>query len=200
MKKTALLLWALPAGGVLWAAWYLYDRNKQGKATGQGEEMKINHPYKIDAAARKWLPTIYAWAKRLQVDPYFFAAMIAKESSFNPNAFRREAKYKWGSNPDYPEGGDASYGFCQILFSTAKGIGYTGGPKSLYDPDINLLWGGTLFKSLYKKYGNYKDVFAAYNSGKPYAKAPTVTQTDYVPKATDYAASFKQQDAFKGLA
>lgn len=158
--------------------------------------------YKFTQAEKKWLPLIKQYAENMNINPFFFAALVAKESSFNPKAFRREAGYKWGTNPDFPEGGDASYGLGQILYSTAKtSVLYTGTPKGLFDPDTNLDVVSKFFKMLLDQYGgSYQDALAAYNSGKPFDKAPEVTRTDYVPKALAYAAQFEKENVFEGIA
>lgn len=54
-------------------------------------------------------------------------AVIEVESSFNPSAYRFE-----------PRLNDASIGLMQVLFSTAKDRGYTGGPAGLFDPLTNI--------------------------------------------------------------
>jgi soluble lytic murein transglycosylase-like protein len=154
--------------------------------------------YQFSKNEKKYLPIVKQYAENMGINPYNFAALIAKESSFNPKAFRREAAYKWGTNPDYPEGGDASYGLGQILYSTARGLLFTGTPSDLYDPDMNLDVVSKYFKTLLDLYGgNYMDAHAHYNSGKPYSKAPDVTKTDYVPKVLAYAAQFEKERVFE---
>lgn len=153
---------------------------------------------------KKYLPLIKTYADRYGIDPFIFAGLVAKESGFNPKAFRREAGYKWGTNPDFPDpdgdgpliGGDASYGLVQIMYSNAKAMGYSGEPNGLFDPDLNLHFGAIFFKGLLTRYGNYPDALSAYNSGRPLAKAPDSTANDYVPKTTGYAAYFKDQNVF----
>jgi soluble lytic murein transglycosylase-like protein len=66
----------------------------------------------------------------LGLDPADVLAFIAVESSFRPNAYRYEAKLR-----------DASYGLMQILYKTARGIGYDGPPEGLYDPETNIRFG-----------------------------------------------------------
>jgi soluble lytic murein transglycosylase-like protein len=66
----------------------------------------------------------------LGLDPGDVLAVIAVESSFDPAAYRFEAKLN-----------DASYGLMQILYSTARDVGYSGEPAGLYDPETNVLFG-----------------------------------------------------------
>ena len=64
------------------------------------------------------------------VEPALIKAIIAAESGFNIHAFRAE-----------PHINDASYGLMQILYGTAKAIGFTGKPHELYDPTTNIRLG-----------------------------------------------------------
>lgn len=66
----------------------------------------------------------------LGLDPADILAFIAVESSFRPTAYRYEAHL-----------GDASYGLMQILFKTARFVGYKGDPAGLYDPATNIRFG-----------------------------------------------------------
>jgi len=152
--------------------------------------------YRLGQKQKELLPKIKLYAERYGIDPYVLAALVAKESSFNPTAFRREAGYKWGTNPDFPEGGDASYGLTQIMYSNARALGYTGIPTGLFDPDMNLHFGTLFLKNLLTRYGNYRDALAAYNSGRAFDKAPESTRTDYVPKSEGYAEYFRQENVF----
>jgi soluble lytic murein transglycosylase-like protein len=180
---------ALAAGALLFA----------GKKT-----VDIIRKYNIDARAKLYLPKVKHYADTYGVDPYLMAGLVAQESSFDPNAFRREAGYRWGTNPDFPDpdgagplvGGDASYGLTQILYSNAKDLGYGGEPDGLFDPDMNLHFGTIFFKRLLTYYGNEKDAIAAYNSGRPLTSAPESTTTVYVPHVTGYAAFFRQEAVF----
>jgi soluble lytic murein transglycosylase-like protein len=96
-----------------------------------------------------------AWLYDVPED--WIRAVIDTESSGNPNAYRYEAKLK-----------DASYGLMQILYSTAKGLGYVGPPAGLYDPSINIDLGARLLRQLRDRYGDdFSRVYSAYNSGRP---------------------------------
>lgn len=57
-------------------------------------------------------------------------AIIARESEFKPSAYRAE-----------PQIDDASRGLMQLLYGTAKALGYTGTAEGLYDPATNLRLG-----------------------------------------------------------
>lgn len=92
-------------------------------------------------------------------------AVMMTESSGDPNAYRAE-----------PQINDASYGLMQLLYRTAKGLGYTGTPEGLYDPMINLDLGAKFLGQLMRAYGaDFQAVYSAYNSGSP-TKYQTSTQ------------------------
>jgi soluble lytic murein transglycosylase-like protein len=90
--------------------------------------------------------------------PFAWLKGIAQaESSLNPRAYRYEAKIN-----------DASYGLMQILYGTAKGLGYDGPAEGLYDPDTNVALGAQLISDLINRYGlDFNAVYSAYNSGSP---------------------------------
>ncbi len=82
-------------------------------------------------------------------------ALIAKESSFNPNAKKYEAHLN-----------DSSWGLMQILFRSAQTLGYTGKPEGLTDPKINIYYGTYHLANNLKIAGGKIDVaVAAYNAG-----------------------------------
>lgn len=57
-------------------------------------------------------------------------AVVAKESAFNPNAYRYE-----------PRLGDASFGLMQVLSKTAADRGFKGDPRRLFEPLEGLRYG-----------------------------------------------------------
>lgn len=94
-------------------------------------------------------------AERHGLDPRLVKAIVAAESNFQSNAYRWE-----------PKRGDASYGLMQVLFATAKTVGYSGEPEGLYDPDTNLEIGARyLAKQLARYRGDVPSAVAAYNAG-----------------------------------
>lgn len=88
-------------------------------------------------------------------------ALIAKESAFNPAAVRGE-----------PHLGDASVGLMQLLYSTARGLGFPGpigDPvqlTGLFSPGANIYTGAKyLWRQLQNTGGNLDAAFSAYNGG-----------------------------------
>jgi len=96
-------------------------------------------------------------AARWGVPESWILAVIEVESAFNAGAYRYEAKLN-----------DASYGLMQLLYSTARGLGYTGSPEGLFDPAVNIDYGAKLLAQLRDRFGaDFERVYSAYNSGRP---------------------------------
>src|SRR5450759_1018041 len=85
-------------------------------------------------------------------------AVIERESSFDPNAFKSE-----------PQIGDASRGLMQLLYATAQALGFTGDPSELFDPTTNIHLGTRYLRDLIgtaARYGYGVDsAISAYNGG-----------------------------------
>lgn len=86
--------------------------------------------------------------------------ITAAESGFNPSALRGEPQIR-----------DASIGLMQILYATAKGLGFPGpiGDRTkltgLYAPATNLYYGARLLRKLLLQAGNEAGAMSAYNGG-----------------------------------
>lgn len=97
-------------------------------------------------------------------------------------------------------GGDArrggSFGLCQMSLSTAKSeLGYVGDGEGLKDPQLNCTLAARYIKILMARFkiDDLPNVAAAYNSGRPLAKAPSGTRTKYVPLVLNYAKQYQTQ-------
>lgn len=109
---------------------------------------RLRYPLEYEAIVR-------GHARNYDLDPALLAAVIYRESKFDPNA-----KSKSGA-----------IGLMQLLPSTAKGIAlHTGGTKfrvaDLYDPEINVRYGAFYLRRLLSKYGDERLALAAYNAGQ----------------------------------
>lgn len=85
-------------------------------------------------------------------------AIIERESSFNPNAYRAE-----------PQINDASRGLMQLLLGTAQALGFSGAADDLYDPTLNIRLGTRYLRDLIgtatrSGYG-IDSAISAYNAG-----------------------------------
>ena len=94
-------------------------------------------------------------ARNYELDPALLAAVIYRESKFDPDARSRSG----------------AIGLMQLLPDTAKGIAvHTGGERfvvdDLYDPEINVRYGAFYLRRLLRKYGDERLALAAYNAGQ----------------------------------
>ncbi len=94
-------------------------------------------------------------ARNYDLDPALLAAVIYRESKFDPNARSQSG----------------AIGLMQLLPETARGIAlHTGGSKfvvsDLYDPELNVRYGAFYLRRLLRKYRSERLALAAYNAGQ----------------------------------
>jgi len=119
----------------------------------------------------KFVGFILKYSNEKQLDPILTFSVIVIESAGNPNAYREE-----------PQINDASIGLMQILFKTAKSVGYGGESRGLFDPETNIKYGTKYLSKCYlSEKGDIYNTFRAYNGGtawrKSSAKALKMTET-----------------------
>ncbi len=73
-------------------------------------------------------------------DPLDVLAVAEIESGFDPDARRFEPEIKWKLD-GVEQQGDYSMGLMQVLYSTARDLGFRQGPAALYDPATNIRMG-----------------------------------------------------------
>ncbi len=98
---------------------------------------------------------IVGHARNYELDPALLAAVIYRESKFDPDARSRSG----------------AVGLMQLLPDTARGIAlHTGGVNfvvaDLRDPEINVRYGAFYLRRLLRKYGDLELALAAYNAGQ----------------------------------
>ncbi len=98
---------------------------------------------------------IVGHAQNYDLDPALLAAVIYRESKFDPDARSRSG----------------AVGLMQLLPSTAKGIAlHTGGTRfvvsDLTNPEINVRYGAFYLRRLLRKYEDERLALAAYNAGQ----------------------------------
>lgn len=93
------------------------------------------------------------------VNPILVAAIIHRESHFNPHKVREEDRI-----------GDVSRGLMQVTMRTARWMGFRGKPEALFTPWINIRYGVRYLAYLLKKYPRVSDAVAAYNDGRPHLR------------------------------
>ena len=94
-------------------------------------------------------------AREHNLDPALLAAVIYQESKFNSDA----------------KSSSGAIGLMQLTPSTAKGIairthGSAFHTQDLYNPEINIRYGAWYLDNLFQKYGDEREVLAAYNAGQ----------------------------------
>lgn len=101
-------------------------------------------------------------AEAYDLDPNLIFATIMIESGGDTYAIRQEPRIH-----------DASYGLGQLLYGTARGIGYRGTPDGLFDPAINIDLIAKYHKRNFDRYLdlNPQELTVAYNTGSPYKRA-----------------------------
>ena len=139
MKRLAAVLDLVPLAG---GGFLLLER------TMPNWYARLRYPLQYDAI-------VVGHARNYDLDPALLAAVIYRESKFDP-----KAKSKSGA-----------IGLMQLLPSTAKGIAlHTGGTRfrveDLYDPEINVRYGAFYLRRLLRKYGDERLALAAYNAGQ----------------------------------
>lgn len=101
-------------------------------------------------------------ATKYDLDPGLIFATIMIESGGNTYAKRYE-----------PSINDASYGLGQLLFGTARLMGFEGAPDELYDPEVNIELIARYHARNNEVYGGLtpQELTTAYNTGNPYSYA-----------------------------
>jgi soluble lytic murein transglycosylase-like protein len=89
-------------------------------------------PHHASASASK--------AGQSQKDYYDLIATHARANGIPVGLARAVVKHESGFNPDVT-GRAGEIGLMQIKLSTARGMGYKGTAKGLYDPATNIRWG-----------------------------------------------------------
>ena len=136
---TVVLVLAVVAGAV-WAF---------GESVEPGWWLRMRYPLEYEHI-------VVGHAENYELDPALVAAVIYRESHFDPNAVSESG----------------AVGLMQLLPSTADGIAeLTGGtafrPDDLYDPEINVRYGSFYLRRLLTKYdGDLRLALAAYHAGQ----------------------------------
>ncbi len=139
-RRALLVLAAVLGAAVIVFAW--------AERTTPTWYAKLRYPLRYEAIIR-------GHARNYDLDAALLAAVIYRESKFDPNA--RSAS--------------GALGLMQLLPATARGIAlHTGGSRfvvsDLYDPEINVRYGAWYLRHLLEKYGDEQTALAAYNAGQ----------------------------------
>jgi soluble lytic murein transglycosylase-like protein len=115
---------------------------------------------KADLVWKRYGYVIKRSATKYDLDPDLIFATIMVESGGNTYAVRHE-----------PYIGDASYGLGQMLYGTARSIGFEGTPDDMFDPEVNIELIAMYHARNKAVYGDLTDeqLTIAYNAGSPYS-------------------------------
>ncbi len=118
---------------------------------------------RINLVWDSYKPYINDTAKKYNIPPQVILTTIMTESNGNAYAKRNEPQIR-----------DASYGVGQILYGTARGLGFDGESEDLYNPQTNIDLIGKYHRRTYDRYGNdltLRQLMTGYNAGSPYSRA-----------------------------
>lgn len=113
-------------------------------------------------------------AREFGLEPDLVEAVVLQESSGRADAFRFEPAFfdrYLKRNPDYrglvPRRIASSYGLMQVMYPTARELGFSAEPEMLFVPRVSLHFGCMLLARLLKwAGGDTAKALAAYNGGK----------------------------------
>lgn len=121
-------------------------------------------------------------AAEFDIDPGILRAVIQVESGGNPLATRRE------SHIPHLEGPDTSFGLMQVLYTTARDMGFEGSETDLCQPLTNIHYGAKYLRRQIDRYeGDILKAIAAYNAGvaRYTDNGRKFVNQDYVDKVTE---------------
>jgi len=195
------------------AAWFLWPRKAQASSrrlapvasTPETLALVFAAPYAGDPIKEG----IVLRAAAAGLDPAIALATAHHESNFNFEAYRAEPSFYdrriapqldrfRGLVPERvltDRNAWGSYGIGQVLLSTAiEQHGFRGDPGRLFESDLGIQLMVAHLVGLVDRYGgNLADVFAAYNSGQPLARAPAVTRDTYVPRSLSLFDRYRRE-------
>jgi len=121
----------------------------------------------------KFASLIHQAAKKHGVPEHIAKAVVQVESNFNPRA----------------RGAAGEVGLMQIKPATARGLGYRGSVKALYDPETNIEWGMRYLAGAHQRAGgDLCGTILRYNAGH-YAKRMNPISRRYCQKVKIILAS-----------
>ncbi|MEP0233813.1 lytic transglycosylase domain-containing protein [Roseibium sp.] len=127
----------------------------------------------VSARRSSYTRMIQAAARKHGVPIKIAKAVVQVESNFNPRA----------------RGGAGEVGLMQIKPATARGMGYRGSTRALYDPETNLEWGMKYLAGAHKRAsGDVCGTILRYNAGH-YAKRMNPISRRYCSKVKTILAS-----------
>ena len=143
---------------------------------------------------------IEAAASRFGLESWLVEAVVEAESARKTHAYRYEPRF-WAKylakTPEWsqanPERVSASYGLMQIMYTTAREVGFTGtAPEYLFVPEIGLEFGCRKLRSLLDwSKGRVPQALAAYNGGKVANTVAPYRNQPYVDRVLSFAYAIR---------
>lgn len=134
---------------------------EQTKTIEVNELQGLDEEAKANLVWERYGPIINIVAKKHDIDPQLIFATIMLESGGDTYAIRHE-----------PQINDASYGLGQVLYGTARLIGFQGSAQDLHTPEISINLIGQYHRRNMDVYGQGltpEQLTVAYNAGSPYS-------------------------------
>ncbi len=141
------------------------------------------------------VPLIKAISVEKSVPASLIAAIIIAESGGRKYAAQYQPRYQhtYRTNEFAKDLGitpvtelihqKTSVGLMQIMFATARHMGYRGHYAAFYDPETNIRYGTEYLRRLIQRHGNLKDAISSYNQGQPFKdQHGRYRNQDYVDK------------------
>lgn len=140
-------------------------------------------------------------AKAHNVDPALIRAFMKQESANSWCAIRVEnhlKRAKWYTRHLTEEEKKDDLAFCsmglmQVLFGSAKAIGFNGSPLELMKIENSIYYGTKYISQLMKRYDDIDDAISSYNQGSPRkTKDGKYRNQEYVDRVKRYYRDIKK--------
>lgn len=151
------------------------------------------------------LPLVSSTAQSFKIPVMLLDAIVCQESTYMPWRVKYEAghtsniipsAYAYSTGIDVPTEAQLlkfSWGLCQVMGSTARGLGYRAIMTQLLEPKTNLTFGARYLAQLMQRWPNkLEDVIAAYNWGHPEIKDGKYANQAYVDSVLNWMEKVKK--------
>lgn len=127
----------------------------------------------------KYKDTFEKYAEVHDIPIEWLYAIARQESALRPSTVVK-------TGGDGKRGG--AYGVFQMTLKTARTLGFAGNPDELLDVDTNTKYATKLIAYWMARHpGNLSDVYARYNSGQTYIRAPQEATREAAQRVVAYA-------------
>lgn len=154
----------------------------------------------------QWNDLIIKSAEQFRLDANLIRAIIAIESSGDPQAKRFEPRWQyfnhvqtWADHLNIPRLEEermqaTSLGLMQVMGASARDMGFTDHLKMLFVPEIGVFYGCKKLAKLFERYHTEEDVVSAYNQGNNRMINEMYANQRYVDKVYRYLRDLRRLD------